>query len=112
MKPVVILTVVLLASSGASTAWGDAGEDFAKMCASCHGKDGKGQTKMGEKFKVKDLTDLKVQAEFTDEQAMKDITDGLKDEKTGKITMPPRKDKLSADQIKELVKFVRAFKGR
>lgn len=112
MKPVAILTVVLLASSAANTASGDAGGDYAKMCASCHGKDGKGQTKMGEKFKIKDLTDPKVQAEFTDEQAMKDISEGLKDDKTGKITMPPRKDKLSADQIKALVEFVRAFKGR
>jgi len=111
MKSMLILTAVLLASATASTAWGDAGADYTKMCANCHGKDGKGQTKMGEKFKVKDLSDPKVQAEFTDEQAMKDISDGLKDEKTGKVTMPARKDKLSPDQIKDLVKYVRGFKG-
>ena len=112
MKPVVILTAALLAMSAASTARGDTVGDYTKNCASCHGPDGKGQTKMGEKLKIKDLTDPKVQAEFTDEQAMKDISDGLKDEKTGKVTMPARKDKLSPDQIKGLVGFVRAFKGR
>jgi cbb3-type cytochrome c oxidase subunit III len=31
---------------------------FAQKCASCHGPDGKGKTKMGEKLGVKDLTAL------------------------------------------------------
>jgi mono/diheme cytochrome c family protein len=98
-------TPVLVASAGPA-------EDYKSQCANCHGQDGKGKTKMGEKLQVRDLTDPAVQAKFTDEQAKKSIADGLKDEKTGKTTMPARKDKLSPEQIDELVKFVRAFKGQ
>jgi mono/diheme cytochrome c family protein len=99
----------VLAAPGAAQAGGK--EDFGKQCVTCHGPDGKGKTKMGEKLAVKDLTDPKVQAAFTDEVAVKSITDGLKDEKTGKVTMPPKKDKLTPDQIKDVVAYVRTLKG-
>jgi len=107
-----ILLVVLCSGVLASPVWAGVPEDYAKFCANCHGKDGKGQTTMGAKLKIKDLTDPKVQAEFTDEQAFKDITDGRTDAKTGKVLMPPRKDKLSPDQIKQLVGLVRTFKAK
>ncbi len=84
--------------------------DYTQYCVSCHGKDGKGKTKMGEKFGIKDFTDAKVQAEFTDEKALQNIADGVNDPATGKTKMPARKDKLSQDQMKDLVKYVRAFK--
>ena len=97
---------------GASTPAGaDGKETFAKNCVNCHGADGKAKTKMGEKLQIKDLTDAKVQASFTDDKAIKDITEGTKDEKTGKVLMPAKKDKLTADQIKEVVTFVRTLKG-
>jgi mono/diheme cytochrome c family protein len=113
MKPAAALTIALLLVGSASVAFADTTEEnFTKLCASCHGKDGKASTKMGEKLKIKDFTDAKVQAGFTDDQAAKDIADGLKDKDTGKVTMPPRKDKLSADQIKDLVKLVRGFKAK
>jgi cytochrome c len=39
----------------------DAKETWDKQCAKCHGADGKGQTKMGQKAGAKDYTDPKVQ---------------------------------------------------
>ena len=44
----------------------DAKETYGKACAKCHGEDGKGQTKMGQKLGLKDLSDAKVQADLTD----------------------------------------------
>lgn len=100
---------LLCGSSSAVRAGGK--EDYTKNCVSCHGADGKGKTKMGDKLHIKDLSDPKVQAEFTDEKAQKSISEGLKDEKTGKVLMPAKKDKLSPEQIKGVVEFVRTLKG-
>jgi len=84
-------------------------ENWEKHCASCHGKDGKGQTKAGRKAEVKDLTDATYQATFTDEQMLKQIKEGMKD-KNGKEKMKPFGGVLSDDEIKALVAFVRGLK--
>ncbi len=102
-----VLAAVAMARPAAATP--DA--DYMQYCVSCHGKDGKGKTVMGGKLGIKDFTDPKVQAEFTDEKAVQNIAEGINDPATGKTKMPARKDKLSADQMKELVKYVRAFKA-
>ena len=39
---------------------------YADNCAKCHGDDGKGQSKMGQKVGARDYTDAAVQASFTD----------------------------------------------
>ena len=56
---------------------------------------------------VKDMTDAKVQAAFTDEKAFKAIKEGIKD--GDKTRMKPAED-MSDDDIKALVAYVRAFK--
>lgn len=97
-----------LAASAALAAYGaDAAANWADQCAKCHGADGKGETKMGKKLGITDLTDPKVQARFTDEQAFKSMKDGVKD-KDGKLSMKPIEG-LSAEEMKALVPFVRAF---
>jgi cytochrome c6 len=87
----------------APLAFGDAAEIYAKNCASCHAKDGTGNTTMGKKSKVKDYTDAKVQATFTDAEAHKAILEG-------KEKMKGFKDKITDAEATELVKYVRAFK--
>jgi len=77
-------------------------------CTACHGKDGKGSTMMGRKLDIKDLTDAKVQASFTDADATKNIKEGVTDKGTEK--MKAFGDKLSDDDIKALVAQVRSFK--
>lgn len=86
----------------------DAQENWSKMCAKCHGADGKGQTKMGQKLGIKDLTDAKVQADLTDADATKAIKEGVKD-KDGKTVMKPVEN-LSDDEVKALVVYVRGLK--
>jgi len=88
-------------------------EVYEDECASCHGMDGKGKTKSGKKFKVRDLTDPEVQASFTDAEATKAIREGIKNKDTGKWVMKPKdEDDLTDDQVKALVKWCRAYKGK
>ena len=86
----------------------DVAENWAKHCASCHGKDGKGQTKAGRMAGVKDQTDAQYQSTLTDEKMFKSIKEGLKD--GAKEKMKPFSEKLSDAEIKELVAQVRSLK--
>ena len=95
--------LVVVSSSAA-----DAKANFDKHCAKCHGPDGKGQTRMGKQAGAKDYTDAKVQAEMDDAKAFKSIKEGQK--VNGKEAMKPFGDKLSDDEIKALVAFMRTFK--
>ncbi|MCX8091821.1 MAG: cytochrome c [Verrucomicrobiae bacterium] len=108
MKKLLAAAMALGFAAALSASAADAKENWEKHCAKCHGADGKGQTKMGQKLGVKDYTDPKVQEGFTDEQAFKAIKEGLKD-KEGKTLMKAAEG-LSDDEIKALVKFVREFK--
>jgi len=91
-----------------SAAAGDATQLWNSNCAACHGKDGKGDTMMGHRLQIKDLTDPKVQDALTDAQATKDIKEGVTED--GRTKMKAFGDKLSDDQIKDLVAQVRSFK--
>ncbi len=86
----------------------DAKANWDTLCAKCHGEDGKGQTKMGQKLGVKDFTDAKVQAEIKDDAAFKTIKEGKKDA-DGKTLMKAF-DTLSDEEVKGLVAFVRGLK--
>lgn len=86
----------------------DAAATFADQCAKCHGADGKGETKMGKKLGIRDLSDAKVQAGFTDDAIVRAVKDGIKD-KDGKVTMKPIEGLSDAD-ITALIPVVRALK--
>jgi cytochrome c553 len=108
MKKILILTLAISATALLSATAGDAKELYDKGCAKCHGKEGKGDTKMGQKLGAKDYTDAKVQAELKDDVALKAIKEGLKD-KEDKVLMKPAEDLSDAD-IKALITYMRAFK--
>ena len=77
-------------------------------CASCHGKDGSGNTMMGKKLNTKDYRDAKVQAVFSDAEAERAIKEGVKT--NGKETMKAFGGKLPDADVKALVAYIRAFK--
>ncbi len=108
MKKLMMVAAIVAAASLASAHAADAKENWEKNCVKCHGADGKGETKMGKKLAVRDLTDPKVQSSFTDDKAAAAIKDGVKAE--GKQTMPGYADKLSDADIKALVTYVRDLK--
>jgi mono/diheme cytochrome c family protein len=108
MKKLIMISMALLVASAVSVRAADAKETWEKNCSKCHGPDGKGKTKMGEKLAVKDYTDAKVQDSLKDDAMVKAIKEGVKD--GDKTKMKGFGDALSEDEIKALVKYVRDFK--
>ena len=108
MKKLIVCSLALLIAGVVSVRAADAKENWDKNCKRCHGEDGKGKTKMGEKYGIKDYTDAKVQEGMKDEAITKAIKEGVKDGET--IKMKAFGDVLSDDEIKALVKYVRDLK--
>ena len=105
---IIVVASVLAGAVGWTAAAGDVQQNWDKDCAMCHGKDGKGQTTIGRKLQIKDFTDPKAQASFTDDQAIKAIKEGITQD--GQLKMKAFGDKLSDDEIKALIAHVRSFK--
>jgi mono/diheme cytochrome c family protein len=108
MKAIVSIIITLLMASAYSVRAADAKANWDANCVQCHGKSGAADTKMGKTLSAKDLTDPKVQAAFTDAKATQSITEGVKE--NGKTTMKAFGGKLTADEIKALVAYVRTLK--
>ncbi len=108
MKNITVLTVSLLIATPLAVRAADAKANWANNCAQCHGPDGKANTKMGKMLDAKDLTDPKVQASFTDAKAAEVIKNGVK--QNGKTTMKAFGGKLTDEEIKALVAYVRTLK--
>ena len=108
MKKLLVLSIAATTFAALSARADDAKTTYESKCAMCHGTDGTGQTKMGQKLGVKDFTDSKVQADMKDDAATKAIKEGMKDA-DGKTLMKPF-DSLSDDDVKGLVAYIRAFK--
>jgi cytochrome c6 len=85
-------------------------ENWDNHCAKCHGADGKAQTKVGKKLKIRDYTTPQTQAEMKDDEMLKAIAEGYKDA-SGKETMKGYKGELSAEEMAELVTFIRKMKS-
>ncbi|HTC93201.1 MAG TPA: cytochrome c [Terriglobales bacterium] len=75
---------------------------YKTKCQACHGADGTGNTPAGKKLGVKDIHSPEV-AKMSDTELF-DIT------KKGKDKMPSYDKKLTDDQIKDLVKYLRSLK--
>jgi cytochrome c553 len=108
MKRVLALIVAACVAFVLSAKAADVKENYKSQCAKCHGDDGKGQTKMGQKSGCKDYTTEKAQAEMKDDKALEALKKGMKE--GDKELMKPFGDKLSDDEIKALIAHMRAFK--
>jgi cytochrome c6 len=93
---------VLALAMSTSAAAQDAAALYKAKCASCHAADGSGDTPVGKKMGVKSFSDPEV-AKSTD-AAWIEAT------KKGKNKMPAYDGKLTDDQIKDLVTFIRGLK--
>lgn len=91
---VVFLATPLFAADGAAV--------YKANCNTCHGPTGAGDTPAGKMMKAKPLGGADVQ-KLTDAELTTTITNG-------KGKMPAFGKKLSADDIKAVVTFVRTFK--
>ncbi len=106
MKKLVVMLGLALPVAPAFADEGDSIDAlYMKHCKSCHGDTGKGDTKLGIKHKVDDMTDPKWQARHSDEKIKKAIVEGVP-----KTKMKGFKDKLTSAQVDSMVQFVRAMK--
>lgn len=97
-----IVTGLLNLSAVSSRAQSPAEGLFKTKCAPCHGADGQGDVPMGKKLGAHNLKSPEVQA-HSDAQLAGVIT-------RGQNHMPAYGGKLSADQVNDLVKFIRSLK--
>ncbi len=81
---------------------------YEEHCAKCHGADGKGNTKMGQKLGARDYTSAKTWDGLTDAAAVKTVKEGYKD-KEGKMIMKPAEGVSDAD-AKAMVDYMKTFK--
>ena len=77
---------------------------YAKDCASCHGRDGRGKTMKGKFKHARNLTDAQWQDSVSDERIFNSINNGK-----GK-NMPAFGKKISETEIDALVQYVRGLK--
>ena len=100
MRLITGVILAALAMAGLSHAQKRGGEEvYAQLCVGCHGPDGKADTDMGKQVKAADLTASAVQ-----QQGDSDLAKVVK---TGKGKMPAWGDKLSDDEIKSVVAYVK-----
>ncbi len=108
MKTIATIAIALFTLLAVPLRAADVKTNWDNNCAQCHGKDGRADTKMGKQLSAKDLTDPKVQSAFTDAKATQSIKEGVK--QGGKTTMKAFGGKLTDDEIKALVAYVRTLK--
>jgi cytochrome c6 len=98
--------VLLAAGLGKTVAAAAAADDAGKMtfeanCSVCHDLDGSGDTPIGMSLEIPDLRSDEVQ-KLSDEELIAIVTNG-------KDPMPSFKGKLTADEIKGVIAYVRTF---
>jgi mono/diheme cytochrome c family protein len=97
----VSVTVVIVVFSNVMKAAGgfDGQATFKAKCASCHGADASGNTPVGKSLKIRDLRSAEVQSQ-SDDELFNTIA-------KGKGKMPGYEKSLGAEQIHQLVTFIR-----
>ncbi len=81
---------------------------YEEHCVKCHGADGKGNTKMGQKLGAKDYSDAKTWENLTDAAGIKAVKEGFKD-KDGKVIMKPTEGVSDAD-AKAILEYMKSLK--
>ena len=100
----------LLATSSAMAAEVDKKTErtWKAKCGSCHGMDGKAETKKGKELKVESMATAAFQKKYSDADLKKTILEGLNVERNGvKKEMDPYKDDLKPEQVDALIQYIR-----
>jgi mono/diheme cytochrome c family protein len=101
----IVASLLLLGSTSMAAQHNEQAESaglYKSHCAMCHGADGTGNTPMGKRLNLKDLASAEVQ-HMTDADFKQII-------ENGKGKMPAFKSKLKAEQVQDLVAYLRTLK--
>jgi|SRR5690349_14672626 len=79
---------------------------YSKYCVSCHGRDGKSETRKGKFSHARNFTDAEWQDDASDERLFNSIMNGRK----VRGDMPAFSSKLNDQEAESLVEFVRRFR--
>ena len=105
MKAMLRISAILVCAGVAAGAWAEpAASVYKTKCAACHGPAGDASTPAGKALKV---------PSFTSEAVLKESDANLLAIATnGKGKMPAWHDKLSDDQLRDLIAFIRAMQKK
>ena len=102
------LLALALAALLPTAALADSAEAVWKAkCKSCHGADGKAQTKQGKEHKIDVMTVAAWQTKWTDEKIKDVVLNGVE-----KTKMKAFKGKVSEEEIAEITKMIRGFAAK
>ncbi len=102
MTAVAVLIVVICSVAMAQDAAKAPGaEIFKSKCVLCHGADGSGNTPLGKQLQAANLRSKEAQ-KLSNDEMHKIIHDG-------QANMPPFEDKLTDDEIDQVIQYVRTF---
>ena len=82
-----------------------------RKCATCHGADGKGQTVMGTKLNLPDMSDEGWQTKFDDARLKQSILEGKQSRDNPNRGMGSFSERLTPEQVDALVGYVRSLKN-
>ena len=102
MRTTAIIVSILFVVVANARAQDDVKSLYKAKCQACHGADGKADTPAGKKLGARDFKSPEV-AKLSDAELF-DIT------KKGKDKMPAYDKKLTDDQIKGLIQYIRSLK--
>jgi len=105
MTQLCLITATTLLAATLNSSAADGSATYTKDCAKCHGADGKGDTPMGKKLKMKDMT-AEV-GKLGEAKIVSTIKDGVKD--GDKVRMKGFPDMSEAD-MKAVAKYVLTLK--
>jgi cytochrome c6 len=101
--PNLLFAGAMLALLFSTSAYAESGADtYKKKCSACHGAKGAGDTLLGKNLKLRPLSSPEVQ-NTSDAELFTTIS-------KGRYRMPRFDDKLSKDQIRALVEYIRSLK--
>jgi mono/diheme cytochrome c family protein len=86
----------------------EAAQVWKARCKSCHGEDGRAQTRTGQKEGISDMSMPAWQKKRTDAELRQVISEGSPRNKK----MKPYKSKLTSEQIDSLVTYIRSLQAK
>lgn len=102
-----VVTSLLVFAFSAEAADKKTERTWNSKCASCHGKDGKGQTQKGQKMKIRDMGSAAFQ-KGSDADFRKAILSGVKKNENGG-EMDGFEEELKPAEVDALISYIREF---